>query len=267
VADPQFDSILGKGWRQGSIADQALAHVAGLFLEDPGKQHYVVVSHSCDLTNPKAELEPLVEVLRADVTEKLEAASSSARTPRRLALVAEDVDGTAVPLLMQMETRSFFSRELLISHHPNPDLHLSENAVKLLAIWMSRRYRRPELPTELVTRLGPQYGKFKDQGRKQRTTFSRILISLNSWEELPREQTYRAKILALLPPDQTMNQAARTWATTVDALLSDLPGVEVELTQVESESDVPISILREFRPLDFDFLSFAAGELDPPVGD
>lgn len=267
AADQQFDSILENGWRQGSIANPELARVAGLAIQDPGSQLYIVVSHSCDLVNPKPDLEPMVELLRADITAKLDKASTSARTPRRLALVAKRTGGADVPLLLQIETRSFVSRDLLISHRPDPNLRLSDGAVKLLAVWMSRRYRRPELPTELVNRMGTQYGRFKDEGRKHRTTFSRILISLNSWEELPKNAIYRVKILALLHPDETVHQVARTWATTVDALLSDLPGVELELTQVESESDVPISILREFRPLDFDFLSFAAGELDLPTDD
>jgi hypothetical protein len=264
VVDGQFDSILKNGWRQGSIASQELVLAAKLPIEEQIRQYYLVASHSCDLTNPKSDLEPKVELVRADVTTAAERESISARSPRKLALTARNAINTEICLLAQIETRQFADRNLFIAQRPDPDLRLSDQSVKMLAIWMSRRYRRPELPTELVNRLGKnKYDKFKELGRKNRILFSRILISLSSWEELENDQKYRVKILALLPSGEMIPEPAKQWAAKVDLLFSDGPeGVEAELTQVELESDVAISILQEFRPVDFDFLSFAAGEFD-----
>jgi hypothetical protein len=119
------------------------------------------------------------------------------------------------------------------------------------------------LATAFVKRLGSKYDRFKKLGRKNRTIFSRILISLNSWEELEEDQKYKVKLLGLLPTGVAISPAAKAWMTAVDALLeSVLEGLEAELTEVESESDVAISTLREFKPIDFDFLSFATGEFD-----
>jgi hypothetical protein len=263
TAEEQFSSILGNGWRQGSIANQELVAAASLPIETSPKQYYLVVSHSCDLTNPKPDLEPFVEVLRADVTADGKDVAFT-RSPRKIALVAKDAEGSDVPLLVRIETRQLVRRELLITNRPDPTLWLPDDAVKILAIWMSRRYRRPELPTELLNRIGGQkYDKFKKLGKKSGATFSRILISLSSWDELRKDQKYQAKIVGLLPPGPDIPQAAKEWATAVDTLLSNgVEGLEMELTQIESESDMQVSTLREYRILDLDFVSFAAGEFD-----
>jgi len=246
------------------VLSPELVTAAGLPIEDGIAQHYLVVSHSCDLTNPKAEWEPYVEVLRAEETATLDRGCASARTPRKLALPATGHNSKEVPLLVRIETRQFVPRALFITHRPNPDLRLPDEAVTMLAIWMSRRYRRPEMPTEFINRLGEKnYIAFKNLGRKHRTTFSRVLISLNSWEELESGLIYEVQILALLSPSQTISKAAKEWATTVDGLLSNgVEGVNAHLTEVKSESAVSIATLRQFRTFDFDFLSFAAGEFD-----
>jgi len=68
-----------------------------------------------------------------------------------------------------------------------------------------------------------------------------------------------------LPPEVIVPQAAKEWATSIDMLLAkELRGVEAKPTQVVSESDLAVSDLRPFKPVDFDYLSFAAGEFDLP---
>ena len=263
AAEQQFDSILENGWRQGSILSQELVVAADLPIQNSPVQYYIVVSHSCDLTNPRADCEPVAEVLRAELTTAFDKGSASARTPRKLALLAIGIGDTEVPLLVKIETRQFVGRELFLAHRPHPDIRLPADQVTMLAIWMSRRYRRPELPTEFVNRLGENYVAFKNLGRRHRATFSRILISLSSWAELAEDQVYRVKVLGLLAPSQTISKSAMDWATTVDTLLSKgVEGIEAELTDIESESNVSIATLRQFRTFDFDFLSFSAGEFD-----
>jgi len=159
-------------------------------------------------------------------------------------------------------------RSLLIAEKPDPDLWLPDEQIKMLAVWMSRRYWRPELPTAFVNRLGKSFDKFKKLCRKQNATFRRICVSLSSWEELEVSEVYRVKLLAMLPPGAVISKAAKDWATAVDALLTNgIVGVEAEPTKVESESDLPISTFKEFKPIDFDFLSYAAGEFDLPAED
>jgi hypothetical protein len=267
-AEQQFDLILKNGWRQGSVVSHELVRAANLPIEEAHQQHYLVVSHSCDLTNPRADLEPKVDVVRAEVTPAPEKDSDSSRNPRQLTLRARTAAAAEVSLLVGIATRQFLDRHLLITHQPSSDLWLPGDEIKLLALWMSRRYKRPELPTAFVNRLGNKFDKFKKLGRKNRTTFSRILISLNSWEELEEDQKYRVKLLGLLPPDVAIHQAAKDWATAVDVLLAEgIRSLEVEQTQVASESEVAISDLRPFKPIDFDFLSFASGEFDLPADD
>jgi hypothetical protein len=159
----------------------------------------LVVSHSCDLTNLKPDLEPKVEVVRAKRTAAPEKASASTRSPRKLSLRARDSAGNVGCLLAQIETRQFVDRNLFVAHKPDPDLQLFDEAVKLLAIWMSRRYRRPALPTALVNRLGRKFGKLKELGQKSGAMFSRMFISVRPWHELPSNRNYQVKILALLP--------------------------------------------------------------------
>jgi hypothetical protein len=82
AANQQFDSILKNGWRQGSIASQELALATKLPIEEATQQYYVVVSHSCDLTNPRTDFEPKVELVRADVIESKRPGKRFCRIPR-----------------------------------------------------------------------------------------------------------------------------------------------------------------------------------------
>ncbi|MGA8657134.1 MAG: hypothetical protein WB586_13395 [Chthoniobacterales bacterium] len=275
MGNRRFERILDNGWRQGSILSEQLVAAAELPVERTSKHYYLVVSHSCDLTNPKADLEPFVEVLRADVTDSFVKACASARTPRMLALIARDANGVEIDLLTRIETRRFVPRELFITHQPNSDLKLSANSVEMLATWMARRYRRPELPSELINRLGDKIGKLRELGKKYGAIFDRILISLSSGEELLKNQRYQVKFLALLrsgrdssSSDFTIPQSAKQWATAVDTLLSEgLRGIDVELTEVKSEDEVPLSILREYKTFDLDFISFDVGDFDLTADD
>jgi len=262
-AEQQFGLILKNGWRQGSVVSHELVRAASLPIEGPQQQQYLVVSHSCDLTNPRGDLEPKVDVVRADVMPGPRMDFESSQNPRQLTLRAQTSAGGEVFLLVRIATRQLVDRHLFISSRPNLDLWLADKDVKMLALWMSRRYKRPELPTEFVNRLGDKFEKFKKLGRKNKAIFSRILIYLSSWQELEVDQIYKVKLLALLPPDVAIPQAAKEWATAVDVLLGDGPrGLEAEPTQVASESEIAVSDLRPFKPIDFDYLSFAAGEFD-----
>jgi len=118
LADQQFDSILKNGWRQGSIASQELVLAAKLPIEEQIRQYYVVVSHSCDLTNPRTDFEPKVELVRADVTPAIDRDSVSARSPRKLALTARGAANAEICLLAQIETRQFVDRNLFITQPP-----------------------------------------------------------------------------------------------------------------------------------------------------
>ena len=58
-------------------------------------------------------------------------------------------------------------------------------------------------------------------------------------------------------------EAAKVWATEIDRLLhEEIHGLEIEPAQVESESALAVSELRAYKPFDFDYLSFAQGELN-----
>jgi hypothetical protein len=214
-------------------------------------------------------LEPKAEVVRAERTAAPEKAFASTRSPRKLALMAQDSAGNAVCLLAQIETRQFVDRNLFVTHKPDPDLQLFDDALKLLAIWMSRRYRRPELPTALQNRFGKKFGKLKELGQKSGAMFSRMFISIRPWDELPANQNYQVKILALLPAAQnhladedSVPPEAKNWAIAADLLLEGVEGVEAELTEVKSESAVSIATVRQYRIFDLDFVSFDAGEFD-----
>jgi hypothetical protein len=262
-AEQQFHLILKNGWRQGSIISSELAREAKLPTEETCEQHYIVTSHSCDLTNPGADAEPIVDVVRADVIPAPEQNSESSKNPRKLVLKAQTPPGNEICLLARIATRQSIERHLFIRYQPDARIWLPADEIKMLALWMSRRYKRPELPTQFVNRLGKKYEKLKKLSRKAESTFSRILVSLNSWEELSEDQQYKVKFLGLLKPGVDVPQAAKEWATQIDRLLDEeIQGLEIEPAQVESESDLPISTLRDYKPFDFDYLSFAHGELD-----
>jgi hypothetical protein len=165
--------------------------------------------------------------------------------------------------MVQIKDRHFVARAEFVAYNPDPDFRLPDDQVTMLAMWMSRRYWRPQLPTDFVNRLGNKFDKFKKLCRKNRDLFTRILVSLNSWEELSEDEPYKVKILGLLPAGMAISDTAKEWASSVDSILAAAPGrLEPEETQVVSASNLSWAARSQFHPIDFDFLSYAAGEFD-----
>jgi len=83
-------SIEGHGWRQGSVLGPGLAREAkarapaGVGFKDD--DWLVVTSHDCDIANGALDKEPIVEVLRAEVTGRVapDGQQIGGRSPRSL---------------------------------------------------------------------------------------------------------------------------------------------------------------------------------------
>lgn len=274
MADELFKAILTNGWRQGSVLSRDLVTAAGLPIESEERQYYVVVSHSCDLTNPDSKKERNAEVIRATVTSKRSEIGNfkSAKSPR--VLTFEAAGTTETHLITFIEDRKFVPRHLFLEHFPNDEIRIPRNSVNLLALWMARRYRRPELPTEFINRLRPKFADLLRLTKDSGPSFSEVLISLNEWDELPTHLPYMFELKAVLEcPDECWTSSeeiehaypeeANDWLKEISKLLNHgLEGVKLQAAGVDWEHEVPLTVFKGFKTFDLAYVSFEAGDFE-----
>ncbi len=144
-------------WRQGSVIAQADAIAAGLFDETSSRlKRALVITHDCDLPNDK---EPEVEVMVADVVDKLNKQFARARNVRRLHLAFDTPCGTQKFLDLQITSRQSISKSLIAGAKPYSGWVLSDEEKRALKQWLAARYGRPAFPNAFETHLRKNVSK------------------------------------------------------------------------------------------------------------
>ena len=169
--------IANNHWEQGSVlpgplAAQAIA-LRPAWMQGPVSEEdwLVVVSHPCDLVNPKADNEPAVEILRFTPRPGSRADSGFilGKNPRRMHVLGLSSAGDSGTVVLHAWAHDKWPvpRELLQAASPEPDRRLPPSVVTQVALWLSKRFVRSAFP-----------GSFDDRWRGPR------LEHLKAWLDL-----------------------------------------------------------------------------------
>jgi hypothetical protein len=225
-----------------------------------------VVSQDCDVVAPE-DVEPLVEIVFADLVGAPDAQLVHGRNPRRLVL---PLSGGAGFIEVDIRRRMWISKGGLAQHDPDAVRTLDPRDVRLLARWVSRRYVRAAFPDAFIERLRPAQKKLdslcKSEGSRHVTA---ILVMLNEpAAELATSEAYRV-VLWFAARSATLEVAAtelQRFCEEFRAALAGCSGIIVDDAEVRSHDDITLDDLEQMKRFDYDYRSRGAkaGGEEPP---
>lgn len=255
------------GWRQGSVIDPVTVPIpapvpngieqAGLpDMGDDGL--WVVISHDCDVTNASFGHEPIVELIFAarlsegDQDGNLQWAKNTRSIQFEIGEAAYRSD---------IHQRVTVDRRLLSSLRP-AEQTLSPETVRLLANWVSKRYRRAAFADEFNERVRKAASKIRDKGKKKGQWISGLYL-LVSDDELPGEQPYQITLIGTAKQevfdDPETRKLAMNFFNQIETVLAGCDGIEMIDAELRSEADVSIADLEHLKRWDYDDLTFRKG--------
>jgi hypothetical protein len=260
------------GWLQGSVFSIANStelipsahwHPLPERQELPAQTRLVVVSHSCDIVSPNP-MEQYIEVCPAAPLPDKEALGQFgyARDPRRLRLPM-NVEGRPVLHELWAPLRFVIGRAVLEQCAPDRAASLSDEDFDHFTFWLSARVRRRSFPNALDQRIGT------DSHKRIRKALSRVeddvealLYSISTERELKDGEAYRMRVVLLAKPEAVANagklDTLETVRDKIAEILSDKPGVEVEVVDLASSARMSVATAAVYKNWGFEDLSLEA---------
>jgi hypothetical protein len=163
--------------------------------------------------------------------------------------------------------RLVVDRRVLLDAGPDGDYPLTPEAIRLIRLWIGKRYNRDAFPDAFETRLRGAGSKIRRLLTSSGDLLSGIYLQLDSWDELPKEIPYRIGIRATMKVSRYEDAPSRRRSSAlldqIAACMAQREGIEVLDHRLESEVELTIDDLSYVRRWDFDELSIRTN----PPGD
>lgn len=255
-------SIREHNWRQGDIfpqeAHSILAEQLGIELTDDCA--CIVITHSCSILHEHFEQEPVIEILVARPSDKLDGNAMYVRNPRRLHF-SLSVTGQAQPFEVWAKDRYRLTREILAKYRPDTNRNFEKDSLLTLVAWLVARYERAAFPDNFQKRLAQIKSKLKSQFEKL-CDVSEVFIALSSWDELDINDPYKVVLVFIMPAHKFEQSELRAQATIVmakiDSLLTGCQGIQLAAdSELRSDDNFTLHEIRQMsRWGDFDYVSY-----------
>lgn len=157
-------------WRQGSVIPTNAAVELGLIrAEEAETAITVVISHDCDLSCDRLDVEPTVEVMAGRRIDATDGNFTAAKNPRILHMELHQA-GAVVCVELNATRKATVPKQRLASYQPESALEIKDNEIKdnlrVLRTWLAARYKRAAFPDELDKRLKPIRDAFVKAAKK-----------------------------------------------------------------------------------------------------
>lgn len=251
------EAIRAAGWQQGSLLDLTAGALARVNWDIPPGV-YVLATHDCDVVQWDFGKEPYIEIIPVHLAETLDGNYTFGANPRRLQFRRPD----SVVLDIDLIRRVTVTRKGISSLTPSGVLTSVEKRV--FASWLGARYSRSAFPDEFNRRVEfahkPNSKILKSIGRH----ITAIYLATQP-TELEEGLDYDLELLVSMTDGNF--QDAAIWATVSEGIesfvenLQSCIGVRVAKHQLQSENNIPISILRHYGRWDYDSYTFRGDDL------
>ena len=251
-------------WQQGSILKEADAAALRNQLRAKWTDNSVVivVSQSCDLVHHDLEAEPFAEIIVGQSVAGVNGNLTDGKNPRRLHLRIESLGSADLVVEIVPSERYYIGRQQFVKIKPDEQRFLIERERRTLASWLAGRYKREALPTTFNQRIVKTQKKRDKIHRRLSERVSALLVKLMPNRELPDNEPYHVRLLALVPADDHDPR---------DALENDLQALATQISQdgsifvdqmrVVSETEISVALYRQFSLFPLEYLSVRE---DPP---
>ncbi len=271
------DQLLELGWRQGAILGRRLAELAWKHAPErvsaSGRGHLVVTSHDCDMLNASITKEPLVEVLRARVSDEPavhRSPLSSGRNPRALRLSGVSLRRDDILLDFAVHDRWEIPRQLLMQEGPADVLPRKER--RLVAEWLAKRYIRAAFPTAFDLRWREKSKAWRKLLKKHSSWIQGVYLRLDTLQEMPDETPYGCHLLLAVP---AAKREDRKWSEARDAIEREFtefwtspqlrPGIECMGVEVLTTDRITLADIERYQRFDADWISFEDDSVVTPI--
>jgi len=287
MATDAFDSkeIEKLGWRQGAILAGEVAKAAienaPPRIEIIESDWLILSSHDCDICNFSLTKEPVVEIIRARVTDSKTPDKQHAwgRNPRSIHFEGANA-GQSVVLTCNVHDRWTVPREKLVLASPCSDRVLDGQVCRIIAEWLAKRYIRAAFPSNFDARWRGERSKNLPIWTKLLESFNQwiqgVYLRLNTMGELSDPDTpYRCHLMVAVPEKL---KSEKEWPTKREEIERQLlgfwnqfePGVICDGVEVLGTDEITLADISVYQRFDADWLSFSEDDESPktpPVAD
>lgn len=247
------------GWRQGSFLPPAEVRRLAEAHQALEATHAVILSQDCDLTHKELEVEPFAEILFLKQLERPNPGLVDGKSSRRLHVEA-DQGGESLFLLAQPWHRIQIPRKELAATAPDGTISLKSDKLRILIEWVAERYTRTAFPDAFVNRINAVDEKLKKLVKNHSSLFWRLLIRIEPSSELQESENYELMVTCVVHhrvwEDFEGQKNAKDVAGKLEAELKKCPGIELISFDVDTDAELPLSILADYRTWDiFNYLT------------
>jgi hypothetical protein len=238
------------GWRQGCILPLSLVHTLKKQERLPSnitdQDLLIIVSHDCDLNNPRFEAEPNVELLLARnfPSAKQDGALFFGKNPRKFQFLS---NSNQLLYEISAHDRLIVPRSSLLEHMPYEERHLDQEGTKQICLWLSKRYFRSAFPNSFNDRIKPADSIIRKELKKHGQHITAIYIVVSD-DELIHKQSYEIIMRVTMKCENYENPILRKNVQgAVDKISSEIDsceGIEVLDTSLVSETKISVDDLR-----------------------
>lgn len=242
----ELEAITANGWTQASFLGADAARALGL--DGDGIDGWLLASHPCDIVARSLDNEPFVDVVPVRLIDAINGTYAFGANPRKLHVI---IDKRAFEA--DLIGRRTLHREQL--GNVTPAGKLDKKSARTFAQWLGSRYSRPFFPDAFNNRRQPSSQRVNKILKRLGSSLSGVYIDVAD-AELADDEVYVVTLLFTILPEVAKDPSA--WADANEAadqivdLWNDEKGIIVDKHFVESEFNVPISMLRTYTRLDFD---------------
>lgn len=265
------DQIRDAQWHQGSVLPPDAVKWLQLHRLIPGIDAdgiWCVITQDCDLVHHDLRNEPTVEVVYGQRVDKPDNGYSWSKNARTLHV--RD-DGFEQAFAFHSRDRHAIPRSVLCRFKPLSN-RLSDDTVRLLVRWVSRKYFRAAFPDNFNRRIDRKTeGKIKKFLSKSAGQLKEIHINVSS-EELREDEVYKIAVLCVGDPEHAnetdSHQATLRIGDDLEKLLSHCDGIEVTTCDVRFPNEITLEdVDPPVKRWDFDSITIRQSDSidDAPV--
>lgn len=258
-------------WRQGSVLpDGALQRFELHHAAKEAVTCAVVISHDCDLANDDLNVEPLVELIIGQVTDKIDGNYTWGKAPRTVHYPVS-FNGTTTHIELVSTNKHNLPKCKLAAFEPDHRYTLDAKALAVLRNWLGSRYNREAFPDEFVRRMHRTKvdSKLAKILEKHGDLISFVYFDIDSGQNIEHDvdDPYQLSIVLVFPPGDDAELSAdeaekvvKEVEENVSRRLMNSKNIKLMSCFAISEDDLPVSKARTLTQWHLEYLTLKADD-------